>query len=51
MKEGDYIKFGYKGKIEDGVLVRIIEGPLHASSCVVAIGAKLIKVMGSEVVK
>jgi len=51
MKEGDYIKFRYKGRIQEGVIVRVINDPLHPDSFAVAFDSKTVRVMKSEVVK
>jgi len=51
MKEGDYIRFRYKGRIQEGMVVRVIHDTLHPDSYAVAIGGKTVRVMPSEVVK
>lgn len=51
MKEGEYIKFRYKGKIQEGVIVHVIHDPLHPSSYAVAFDGKTVRVLTSEVLK
>lgn len=47
----EYIKFRYKGKIVEGLVIRVIEDKLHPNSYAVAIGGKTVRVLDSEVVK
>jgi hypothetical protein len=47
----EYIKFRYKGKIVEGLVIRVIKDPLHPDSYAVAIGGRTVRVLTSEVVK